>query len=196
MLKIENGKRYVTRGGDIVGPMNVPPKYKGWSKYVVSDCEDYAWLDGGLKVSTAVHHKDDLISEYVEAPATDLTAITTPFGLLDEATQSALKAHGGPYEAYYDSGWLSVDKPFWNALTVYRIAPAYTPDVVPWDAVDDRFEWYARDKGGAPWFYVSEPKRLAEMWDSGVIKFRDARILKITIGNAPWDKSLQRRPGI
>lgn len=30
----------------------------------------------------------------------DLTAITTPFGLLDKETQDALRAHGGPYEAF------------------------------------------------------------------------------------------------
>lgn len=35
----------------------------------------------------------------------DLTAIRTPFGLLDEATQEALKAHGGPYERFYCEKW-------------------------------------------------------------------------------------------
>ena len=36
-------------------------------------------------------------------PTPDLTAITTPFGLLDETTQDALRAHGGPYEMYAGS---------------------------------------------------------------------------------------------
>ena len=30
----------------------------------------------------------------------DLTKITTPYGLLDEATQKALQDHGGPYEEW------------------------------------------------------------------------------------------------
>lgn len=36
---------------------------------------------------------------------TDLTAITTPFGLLDRETQEALKEHGGPYEVFTNFGW-------------------------------------------------------------------------------------------
>ena len=36
---------------------------------------------------------------------TDLTKITTPFGLLDAETQDAMMAHGGPYEVYAESGW-------------------------------------------------------------------------------------------
>lgn len=39
-------------------------------------------------------------------PTPDLTAITTPFGLLDEATQGALRAHGGPYEYWYSGEWI------------------------------------------------------------------------------------------
>ncbi len=35
---------------------------------------------------------------------TDLTKITTPFGLLDAETQEALKAHGGPWEYYSQDG--------------------------------------------------------------------------------------------
>ena len=36
---------------------------------------------------------------------TDLTTITTPFGLLDAETQEALKAHGGPYEWWSGGEW-------------------------------------------------------------------------------------------
>ena len=130
-----------------------------------------------------------------DTPAIDLTAITTPFGLLDEATQAALKAHGGPYEAYYYRGWGACE-PGFTPSTAYRVAPApaYTPDVVPWDAVDDRFNWYARDKDGTPWFYVSEPRPTRQS-DWVAAEFEHGVAFKITIGNAPWDKSLQRRPG-
>ena len=54
----------------------------------------------------------------------DLTAITTPFGLLDAATQEALRAHGGPYVRYDDHGeWVSSDYPFWYPGDVYRVKP-------------------------------------------------------------------------
>ena len=133
-----------------------------------------------------------------DTPATDLTAITTPFGLLDDATQAALKAHGGPYVCYRHTGWVSVDEPVWSAPTVYRIAPApapaYTPDDVPWDAVVDRFNWYARDESGWLEFFAEKPKKSNVQWISDS-EMQCANCFKITIGNAPWDKSLQRRPG-
>lgn len=48
-----------------------------------------------------------IISRATTTP--DLTAITTPFGLLDEVTQEALRAHGGPYEMYDGMGWKDTD---------------------------------------------------------------------------------------
>jgi len=53
----------------------------------------------------------------------DLTAITTPFGLLDVATQRALKAHGGPYEVYVREGWVEAAASWGKSLT-YRVRPA------------------------------------------------------------------------
>lgn len=59
----------------------------------------------------------------------DLTAITTPFGLLDEATQEALKAHGGPYERYAITAdykhvfWARAESPTLRPDTVYRVRP-------------------------------------------------------------------------
>lgn len=53
---------------------------------------------------------------------TDLTAITTPFGLLDPETQETLKAHGGPWEAYSSNGlWVNWPRPTWANSTVYRV---------------------------------------------------------------------------
>ena len=54
---------------------------------------------------------------------TDLTKITTPFGLLDRETQEALKAHGGPYEAWHESAvWWTV-LPGWRLEQTYRVKP-------------------------------------------------------------------------
>lgn len=59
---------------------------------------------------------------------TDLTKITTPFGLLDAETQGALKAHGGPWEFATPEGdwrWRDVDgRPVWSRLNVYRVKPS------------------------------------------------------------------------
>jgi hypothetical protein len=56
----------------------------------------------------------------------DLTAITTPFGLLDRETQEALKAHGGPWEVYtHLAGWeKTVGIPIWAKGNTYRVKPA------------------------------------------------------------------------
>ena len=56
---------------------------------------------------------------------TDLTKITTPFGLLDKATQDELKDAyevGFTIDVYTASGWKS-PAPHWNTNTVYRVKP-------------------------------------------------------------------------
>ena len=59
----------------------------------------------------------------------DLTKITTPFGLLDKATQEALKEHGGPYQVFSGCGWVLARVPTWQPLFTYRVAP--TPQTKP-----------------------------------------------------------------
>ena len=60
---------------------------------------------------------------------TDLTAIKTPFGLLDRETQEALKAHGGPYEFWpsssYSDDWgiAPNDADCWINRMIYRVKP-------------------------------------------------------------------------
>ncbi len=57
---------------------------------------------------------------------TDLTKITTPFGLLDKETQEALRAHGGPYEGlvgFDKAEWWEVLSPAWGANSTYRVKP-------------------------------------------------------------------------
>ena len=58
-------------------------------------------------------------------PTPDLTAITTPFGLLDEATQYALRAHGGPYEYFGGIDW-HVNTLIEHWAFVYRVKPVPT----------------------------------------------------------------------
>ena len=54
-----------------------------------------------------------------------LTWITTPFGLLDLATQQALRTHGGPYEYWnHRCQWEHTDQPAYDFRTVYRVKPS------------------------------------------------------------------------
>ena len=77
----------------------------------------------------------------VVSRAIDLTAITTPFGLLDAATQDALRAHGGPYEFYsWDGVWretpIEEGDDFFNANT-YRVKPAPKRETVTVKGLSD-----------------------------------------------------------
>jgi len=80
---------------------------------------------------------------------TDLTAITTPFGLLDRKTQQALKSHGGPWEFLNISGnWDELESPAWQANSTYRAKPA-PPKPREW--------WLRFDmNGNAPIVYGTE----------------------------------------
>lgn len=56
----------------------------------------------------------------------DLTKITTPFGLLDDATREALEAHGGPYEWYCGGDWRDDEDPEYSFRAkdiVVRVKP-------------------------------------------------------------------------
>ena len=55
---------------------------------------------------------------------TDLTKLTTPYGLLDDATREALKAHGGPYEMYDERGWRDISNPRFAGGNTYRVKPS------------------------------------------------------------------------
>lgn len=53
----------------------------------------------------------------------DLTAITAPFGLLPADVQQALRAHGGPYEAWQVEGYWEAMTPGWGLAVTYRVKP-------------------------------------------------------------------------
>ncbi|MFN7002211.1 MAG: hypothetical protein ACK4NW_02130 [Roseinatronobacter sp.] len=62
----------------------------------------------------------------------DLTAIKTPFGLLDEATQQALRDHGGPYEIFGTYGW-SDGTPLFNPPFTVRVKRVLRRETVTQD---------------------------------------------------------------
>ena len=134
-LKLEAGKYYRTRDGRKVGPMaEERPRWSSWPwdvKNGQGNLETMLWKDDGTADETP---DADLIAEWQDdqpAPIIthkgreyDLTALETPFGLLPETVQDALKAwpHGLEY-------WVGCDK--WHetedtngATLVHRAKPA------------------------------------------------------------------------
>lgn len=95
--------------------------------------------------------------------------------------------------------WEPTAHPNWNwAGGDYRIAPkpAPTQDTIPWDAIDERFKWAARDADGRIAMYTDEPYRNgADCWfrKSGEFSWLTA-FVGVIPGTVDWRESLQERP--
>ena len=97
---------------------------------------------------------------------TDLTKITTPLGLLDEETQEALRAHGGPYETWNSQGgwrdWTEYGSPEFDYTNlVYRVKPAPPKPREWWLSIGNTGRIYAhaepvRDDGDHEIIHVRE----------------------------------------
>lgn len=114
--------------GDVVECVREGSGYtkEGW-RYVINDDRGV----DGLGQIFFTKSKFRIISRATPQP--DLTAITTPFGLLDTATQEALRAHGGPYEMWFGEKWSDI-KPDWSAgVPTYRVKPAPKVETVTVD---------------------------------------------------------------
>jgi hypothetical protein len=146
MLKIEEGKFYRTRDGQKVGPMNPSISGGSWPW----ECLGSVYSDSGVRWYGASRPETDLVAEWV-----DLTAITTPYGLLPEEVRRALREHKGDYEYYSHVAqgcWLVVadNDPCWSPTTVYRAKPPKpvvkdVPLVVWVDGVKTRTTWTFTD---------------------------------------------------
>ena len=93
----------------------------------------------------------------------DLTKIDQPFGALDIETKLALhRAHyeGKVIECFYhiQGKWHVTNCPQWLHDYVYRLQPEPMRDIsLPWAALDDRWQWAARDETGDVWVYLGCP---------------------------------------
>jgi len=125
---------------------------------------------------------------------TDLTKITTPFGLLDPETQEALRKweHGWDYYSGKD-GWLEWPDPSWSTIGTYRARPApLVPDAIDWSHVAPEWKWMARDEDGTAWLSEFRPEQLASCFGSGTA---DARAFSsYRRGTVAWQDSLVERP--
>ena len=135
-MKLEVGKYYKTRDGRKAGPLLPAPL----EEFPFKASRSGPWFTAMGEAEGDGRDEKlpnwDLISEWEESDTSctkagnttvDLTAITTPFGLLDKATQDALRAHGGPWQYYTDyDGWRDCK---WIGAwpyvpgTVYRVKP-------------------------------------------------------------------------
>jgi hypothetical protein len=85
----------------------------------------------------------------------DLTKITTPFGLLDDETQAAMQAHGGPYEVFCGDGWAEDPYPSWFGGHTYRVKPTPLIGAASFYTVDD------------PKFYSMTPYTYSNLYADG-----------------------------
>ena len=111
--------------GDVVAYDNGKHYRVGYSKNLISL---ETGMDGGTYPFWDTCSMFSIVSR-----AIDLTAIKTPFGLLDAATQDALRAHGGPYEAWMTNGTWAVCAPAWAITVVYRVKTAPKRETVTRD---------------------------------------------------------------
>lgn len=127
-----------------------------------------------------------------------------PLGLLSAEERTALMAHDGDFEWWnaWCIEWLVHDKEYCleDALTYRAVKPAPTPDVYPWDALDDQIVAVARDRDGDVYGYTDEDVEFSVIrWNTrspgqGENSFNLTGIVKITIGTCDWRDSLQLRP--
>lgn len=126
---------------------------------------------------------------------TNLTKITTPFGLLEEETQEALKAHGGPWEYYDGHSWSTRIEPLFARSCVYRVKPQpMTKPSIDWLHVAPQYKWLARDRNGSTWLFIEKPKITSKLWVAGGPCRNADCFASYTPGTCDWRNSLVEMP--
>lgn len=122
---------------------------------------------------------------------------TTPFGLLSEEDQEALRNYKKGLEFYAGETWLPAlpESCFVNTI-VYRFK-ASLPSI-DWKAVSRNYNWLARDVSGTMYLYESKPEIIKGMgyWvvtDSSIAR-ETAPFASAKLGDCSWEESLVRRP--
>lgn len=136
-MEIENGKKYVARNGDVIGPICVPAKGVWSPEYTVDlgDNNEFssAWTSKG-EYLYGEEDELDLIKEYVEF---DPFTNTTPFGLLPKEHQKVLMEWDGRFTRWEGekNEWIRMGYPFWCKSSVYRPIPKPSEGTVTfgWD---------------------------------------------------------------
>lgn len=130
----------------------------------------------------------------------DLTKIDQPFGNLDIETKLALcRAHfeAKVIEVRHGGGGFEVcSAPAFYHDVIYRLQPEPMRDIsLPWAALDDRWQWAARDEIGSVWIYDERPDIGTALWKSGCLCLEVTGLFaNFDPGNKPWEESLVSRP--
>lgn len=127
---------------------------------------------------------------------TDLTKLTTPFGLLDPETQEALRKWEHGVEAYGHFGWgIFGGKGSWDTSRTYRARPdPIVPDSINWDHVAPEWKWMARDKTDEVWFFDEKPESDYAYWCAKDGMLVCAGFASYRRGTVAWQDSLVERP--
>lgn len=125
-VKIEAGKYYRTRDGQKMGPISRRKSVL----YPWHDDSGGKWTKEGNFWHFGQESNLDLIAECTDP--IDLTTIEKPFGLLDDATQVALRAYEGPIEYFGPSGWKRTPYRVFPRDVTHRAAPKPPGPRVRW----------------------------------------------------------------
>lgn len=129
---------------------------------------------------------------------TDLTKLTTPFGLLDRETQDALRANGLLREIFTGSQWKVTESPHWVDKYTYRARPApLVPDSIDWSHVAPKVRYMARDRhDDFSHFFEQKPYASGKMWcvDEGNTLGITRAFASYKRGTVAWQDSLVARP--
>lgn len=101
-----------------------------------------------------------------------------------------------------NSAWLSVgctNEFEWNWFSFdYRVKPkpAPIPMTIPWDVIEDAWQWAAMNQNGGVYVYPDKPQIDWEnpYWSQEDDWYRVDEVLKIDKGTVDWKDSLQERP--
>lgn len=193
-MKIKANHFYRTDSGTIVGPMTLTEDGWFWTAPGYSHDEWYAegnlyygHADGCIYFDQAPH-PSDIVAEV------DLFDIRIPFQFLSENMQMFLETTEAQLEVLDASGWTTTDR-IEGPHLVYRVAKPSTPMTIPWDAINPKYCYAAKDKNGSIWVYSEKPRTNKSTWGGGENPMPIHELmLGVDPGTVPWDRSLQERP--
>jgi len=122
------------------------------------------------------------------------------FGELPEDEAVALfrnwwRGHRIQFEGNYGD-WHFTTYPQWHPNIRYRCVP--TKDMIPWQVLDEQWQWASRDADGYIHLWAAKPeiseRTQAWRWTEGDYTQIDGLVKGIVVGTCDWKDSLQRRP--
>ena len=202
-LKLEVGKRYETRDGNVVFIYRISGgRYLGSVQYR-SCCE---WEKDGSFSGTNCREMDITRCLDDDPELFDLTKIDVPFGELDERTQDRLAGayvRGVATELSLGDRWIEPSRPVFDIGLKYRLKPENPAYTMP--TVDDKV-WLALPgakaitwDSGPPSPYAhatSDPDKVEHygQWVDGYELPADLLGDLIQRGGCPWDQAIVLRP--